>query len=266
MTQAIRFVAGGVTLVYGSLQLVAAAFSMIGSVGMNAFGLLLTGVSSIQDGIAVLLDVIGSLGKGLVDMIMIPIKGIMSTVASMAEAVGATDIASGLRVGMDIADGLTEGWEHFGDTVRGSTFLEDAAQDAFREAEVFSTAASDLASQGLQNLSNPFASFDAELGSVTAQMQKAGAAAGAAAGETAGQAIGPAISASTKALKAIVVGTSEGEAFQNSILRGADPRLDGAKDQARTADATEQAADSLEEIESSLAGLNGGLGLATISV
>jgi hypothetical protein len=49
-------------------------------------------------------------------------------------------------------------------------------------------------------------------------------------------------------------------------MRGADPRLEGAKDQARTADAAEQSAESLEEIEASLAGLGGGIGLATISV
>jgi hypothetical protein len=75
-----------------------------------------------------------------------------------------------------------------------------------------------------------------------------------------------AVRASSESLRAIVAGTGEGEAFRNSIMRGADPRLEGAKDQARTADAAEQSAESLEEIEASLAGLGGGIGLATISV
>lgn len=54
----------------------------------------------------------------------------------------------------------------------------------------------------------------------------------------------------TDALKAIVVGTSEGEAFRNSLLRGADPRNAGDKDQSRTADATEETAAGVDELVS----------------
>jgi phage-related protein len=52
----------------------------------------------------------------------------------------------------------------------------------------------------------------------------------------------------TDALKAIVVGTSEGEAFRNSLLRGADPRNAGAEDEKRTADATEETAAGVDEL------------------
>ena len=52
----------------------------------------------------------------------------------------------------------------------------------------------------------------------------------------------------TEALKAIVVGTSEGEAFRNSLLRGADPRNAGHEDDARTADATEETAAGVGEL------------------
>lgn len=140
--------------------------------------------------------------------------------------------------------------------------MSSVTSDAGREAEVWGQAAADQLAEGVRNVSNPFAAFDREFASVTAQMQQAGAAAGTAAGESAGQAIGPAITASTQALSAIVLGTSEGEAFRNSILRGADPRNEGAKDGARTADATERTADAVEDLADNL----GGFGLAEIGV
>jgi hypothetical protein len=176
------------------------------------------------------------------------IQNTISVMADAAEALPGFDV--GLASSLRAAEGNMAG-------------LSSAAG---QEAAAWGQAAAENFGNGIQNLSNPLAAFDAEFASVTAQMQQAGAAAGVAAGETAGSAIGPAIAASTQALKAIVVGTGEGEAFRNAIARGADPRLEGAKDQARTADAAEQSADSLEEIEASLAGLGGGIGLATISV
>jgi hypothetical protein len=54
----------------------------------------------------------------------------------------------------------------------------------------------------------------------------------------------------TDALKAIVVGTSEGEAFRSSLLRGADPRNAGAEEEKRTADATEETAAGVDELVS----------------
>jgi hypothetical protein len=62
-------------------------------------------------------------------------------------------------------------------------------------------------------------------------------------------------------LKAIVVGSSEGESFRNSIMRGADPRLDVKEDAKRTADNTERAADTLDELAGNLTGF----GLATLT-
>lgn len=62
-------------------------------------------------------------------------------------------------------------------------------------------------------------------------------------------------------LRAIVVGTAEGESFRNSIMRGADPRLDVKEDAKRTADNTERAADALDEMASNLTVF----GLATLT-
>jgi hypothetical protein len=247
----LRTVVGGFTFIYGVLQLASAGLAAMGQIGMNAFGFLLKGLSAVQEGIAVLMDVIGMLGKFLVDMIMAPIKGIMSTVASMAEAVGATDIAADLRLGMKVADGLTEGWDKFGNVVRGTTFLEDAANDAFSEAGVYGAAADGLAASGIANVTNPFGAFDAALARANKDAADNAANGGKPGQPGAGpvaQAVGAAIRASSQELKAIVVGSSEGETFRNNILRGADPRLDVKDDAAATAQNTERSADALEDI------------------
>lgn len=174
------------------------------------------------------------------------IQNTISTMRAAAEALPGFDVglASSLRAAESTMAGLS--------TAAG------------QEAAIWGQAAADNFADGVRNMSDPFAAFDAEFASVTSQMQQAGAAAGTAAGAAAGEGISEAVRASGQALSAAIVGTSGGEAFRNSIMRGADPRLEGAKDQARTADATEQAAESLEEIEASLAGLGGGLGLATL--
>ena len=171
----------------------------------------------------------------------------LSAMADAAEALPGFDmgIAGGLRAASDSVNALSS-----------------AAGD---EAAAWGTAAAESFGDGVRNMTDPFAAFDAEFANVTAQMQQAGAAAGAAAGSTAADAIGPAIAASTQALKAIVVGSGEGEAFRNSILRGADPRHagDAAKE---TADNTERTADAVEDLADGLASVGGGFGLASISV
>jgi len=135
------------------------------------------------------------------------------------------------------------------------------------EAKIWGEAAAENFADGVRNMTDPFAAFDREFAKITEQMQQAGAAGGEAAGKAAGDAIAPAIAASGQALKAIIAGTGEGEAFRNALARGADPRLQGVKAAERTAEATEQSAESLEDIAASLSGLGGGgLGMATISV
>ena len=119
--------------------------------------------------------------------------------------------------------------------------------------------------QGANNFANPLQGFDARM--AQAQQQAAAAAvkplenAGAIAGASAGEQIRSAIKASSAELKAIVVGSSDGESFRNSIMRGADPRLDVKEDAKRTADNTERTADTLDELAGNLTGF----GLATLT-
>lgn len=58
------------------------------------------------------------------------------------------------------------------------------------------------------------------------------------------------VQVNSEALKAIVAGTSEGEAFRNSLIRGADPRNAGDENQERTAEATEATAAGIDELVS----------------
>ncbi|NBW15867.1 MAG: hypothetical protein EBR82_48560 [Caulobacteraceae bacterium] len=170
------------------------------------------------------------------------LQNMLSAMAAAAEALPGYDagIASGLRAAEQSVSGLS--------TAAGA------------EAALWGQAAADNFANGVQNITDPFAAFDAEFSSVTAQMQQAGAAAGTSAGES----ISRQLAASTQALKAIVVGTSEGEAFRNSIMRGADPRLEGDA-QKETAENTGEMVDQLDELNGNLAGA-GGFGVASITV
>jgi len=146
--------------------------------------------------------------------------------------------------------------------------LRDAQQSAAslsssagQEAAIWGQAAADNFAAGVENMSNPYAAFDREFARVQAQMEQAGATAGVAAGDN----IAAAVRASSESLNAMVVGTSAGEEFANSIMRGFDPRLEGDKNAERTADASERTADGVEDLANELAGV-GSLGVATIAV
>jgi hypothetical protein len=156
------------------------------------------------------------------------LQNMLSAMADAAEALPGIDV------------GLSSSLRSAADSVSG---LSTAAGD---EAALWGQAAADNFAAGVQNISDPFAAFDAEFASVTSQMQQAGAAAGASAGES----ISSQLAASTQALKAVVVGTSEGEAFRNNLIRGADPRLAGGEEEKRTADATEETAAGVDELVS----------------
>jgi hypothetical protein len=120
----------------------------------------------------------------------------------------------------------------------------------------------------LDNFANPLQGFDQKMADAQRQAAESAVkpveAAATVAGQIAGDQITKAISASSQALKAIVVGTSEGEAFRNSIMRGADPRLEGDA-QKETAENTGEMVDQLDELNGSLGG-SGGFGLAAITV
>lgn len=190
---------------------------------------------------------IGQMFSEIFSVIMTGASRVMRSMASLAEAAGFTGKAQSLREGArgisEIARGAREMGEMYG----------DAAAQSFQNA--------------VGNVGSPFAAFDAELAAAQQSAQESVVAAAVMPAINAAAAVlSDAISASTKDLKAIVVGSSEGESFRNSIMRGADPRLDVKEESRRTADATEHSADKLDEIASALGPGGGGFALASITV
>lgn len=118
--------------------------------------------------------------------------------------------------------------------------------------------------RGVANLENPLQDFDRRMREAQGNATQAAMPQMQSAAQAAGESIAAAIGASTKELNAVVVGSSEGEALRNSILRGADPRLEGGNEAKRTADATERTADGIEDLAANMQG--GGFGQAQIAM
>jgi hypothetical protein len=213
LATAIRGIAGAVTFLYGTFQVLSSFVGVFIQGALKAF--------------SAVTEAIGNM---------------LSAMADAAEALPGMDLglSTSLRSAADSVSGLS--------TAAGS------------EAALWGQAAAENFANGMRNMSDPFAAFDAEFASVTAKMEQAGAAAGGAAGAE----ISKSIRASGQALKAMVVGTSEGEAFANALERGGDPRqqVDAAKE---TADNTAEMVDQLDELNGAVADF-GGFGVAAITV
>lgn len=191
---------------------------------------------------------IGQMFSNVFSIILSGVMRVMRSMAQLAEAAGFTDLAASLS--------------------EGSRGAAELAQGAAQMGEMYGEAAASTFDQAVQNMANPFAAFDREF--ANAQTEAAAAAAeksATTAAATAGKTISNAIAVSMQELKALVVGTSGGESFRNSILRGSDPRLTGADAAKETADNTERTAEAVEELPDALASaMGGGLGLASITV
>ena len=222
------------TMAYGLVQ---ALRMVVGAVT------LLTGIFQLFQALG---SQIGQMFSEVFAVILSGVTRVMRSMAELAEAAGFDGLSASLAEGARGAGQLARGARQMG--------------------EMYGAAAADTFNRAVENMANPFGAFDREF--ARAQQE---AAAGAAervanASVTAGETIKNAIAASTQELKAIVLGTSGGESFRNSILRGADPRLSGADAAKETADNTEEMVDQLDELPDRLAqAMGGGIGLATIT-
>lgn len=212
---------------------------------------LVVGAATLLTGIFQVFQALGSqIGQMFSEVFAVILSGVTRVMRSMAELAEAA--------GFDgLSASLAEGARGAGQLARGARQM----------GEMYGAAAADTFNRAVENMSNPFGAFDREF--ARAQQQAAAASADGVAGAaaTAGDTIKNAIAASTQELKAIVLGTSGGESFRNSILRGADPRLSGADAAKETADNTEEMVDQLDELPDRLAqAMGGGIGLATITV
>lgn len=217
-----------------------------------------------------------SYAKLLADVFTVALKGLV-IVGSVL--VGSFQILRAVLLGIasagTIAFGaLTEAigrmLEFLGKIVPGLADVGRGIADFGVETQRFGDAIADQAEQslrqGVRNFENPLQGFDQKMAAAQEAARNAAVLPVQAAAAAAGASIADAIRASSKDLKAIVVGTSEGESFRNSLMRGADPRFDVKEESRRTADATERTADAVEELASAGGGGGGVLGLSIASI
>jgi len=168
---------------------------------------------------------IGQMFNEVFSLILSGVSRVMKSMAALAEAAGFEGLA----------DSLAE----------GSRGAREMARGAAEMGQMYGEEAANSFAAGVQNIANPFAAFDAGFAQAQADAQAASAAQ---AGSAAGQSIGSAIKAASSELRALVVGSSEGQSFRNSLARGGDPRLAGGDAAKATADNTERTADGVEDV------------------
>jgi hypothetical protein len=263
-TATLRYVAAAVTTIYGMFQLL--------------WGILATGESLLQQHLVApmfrfLADWSGAIGafitklengfRQVLQVLTYPIQELLKLLGTALDKIGQSGLADQLRGTANSMATLASRDSGAGAGVANS------ADWARKMADAADQAAGDLAQQaaqsiqdGLNNIENPFQAWDETMLQVMNKAREEAAKVEDAL-KSGGEKASQAIAASSKELKAIVVGTSEGEAFRNALARGADPRLDGKEDAKRAADAGERTADEIEGLREDLA-MN--FGLAAIQV
>jgi hypothetical protein len=263
-TAALRYVSAAVTTIYGMFQLL--------------WGILATGESLLQRHLVApmfrfLADWSGAIGtfitklengfRQVLQVLTYPIQELLKLLSTALDKIGQSGLADQLRGTANSMATLSSRDSGAGAGVANS------ADWARKMADAADQAAGDLAQQaaqsiqdGLNNIENPFQAWDETMLQVMNKAREEAAKVEDAL-KSGGEKASQAIAASSKELKAIVAGTSEGEAFRNALARGADPRLDGKEDAKRAADAGERTADEIEGLREDLA-MN--FGLAAIQV
>jgi len=145
--------------------------------------------------------------------------------------------------------GISDAATQVGETVRGfrSGLDQSIAKSAKQTGENFSAMLDGKAKQSGETLAGPLVT---QLNQLEQMAKNAAASVDTSAAKLESTKVQTQVTVNTEALKAIVAGTSEGEAFRNSLIRGADPRNAGNEDQGRTADATEETAAGVDELVS----------------
>ena len=262
-TKTLRLMAGGVTAVYGTFQLlwgvlmkgegllqkhlVAPMFTFLAewAVAMGAF------ITDFEHSIRTMLSSLTFLHQEMLRLM-----------ASGLEKIGQGGLAAQLRKVADDLANLGKGDSGAGAAIAAKKDdWKGAARNAADLADVLGKDAGAAIQKGIDNINNPFRAWDEKfLELLNKAREDAGKVEEAL--EAGADAVAASVAASTKELKAIVVGSAEGESFRNSLARGGDART--AKDHAaETADNTGRAADEIEGLREDMAGI---FGLAAIQV
>jgi hypothetical protein len=188
---------------------------------------------------------IGQIFNEAFAIILRGVARVMKSMATLAEAAGFEGLAASLAEGSQGARELAAGAANM-----GRMYGEQAGQTFAQAAE---------------NMGNPFGAFDSEFANAQREAAATVAKDIAQTGPTAAKAVSDAVKVSMQELKALVAGTSGGESFRNSILRGSDPRLSDDAPAKKTADNTERTADGVEDLPDALAAsLGQQFGLASL--
>jgi hypothetical protein len=215
-----------------------------------------------------------SYAQFLADAFTLALKGLV-IVGSVL--VGSFQMLRGVLLGIGAAgtvafgvltEAIGESLKFLGKIIPGLAEVGSAVAKFGVDTQQFGDALADKAEisfmQGVRNFENPLQGFDEKMRQAQENARNSVVPPVQEAAEVAGQTIASAITASSKELKAIVLGTAEGESFRNTLMRGGDPRADIKEESRRTADATERTADAVEDLAA--AGGPGGFGLAAITV
>ena len=262
-TATLRYLSAAVTTIYGLFQLL--------------WGILATGEALLQRHLVApmfrfLADWSGAIGafitklesgfRQVLQVLTYPIQELLKLLGTALDKIGQSGLADQLRGTANSMATLSQRDSGAGAAVANSSDWARGMADAAEQA------ANDLAAQaaqsiqdGLNNIENPFQAWDDTMLQTIRQASEEAAKVEDAL-KTGGAAASKSLAASSKELKALVVGTAEGESFRNLLARGGDART--AKDHAAdTADNTERAADEIEGLREDLA-MN--FGLAAIQV
>jgi hypothetical protein len=191
---------------------VASLFASVGRTLEAAFGLLILGITGPIEGLLFAIKKIG-------DAAFLDTSGIDATVQQMT--------AFNKQVSKDIDKNFAKAGENF-----KAAFADDVAPAA---GAAIATPLTD-AVKGFRDAARKAA---ASIDKSTTQQARA-------------PVVAATLRVSSSDLRAVVVGTAEGEAFRNAVARGSDPRLDVKDDAKRAADAAEEGARHLEEIAKNL--------------
>jgi len=247
-TASLRYVSAAVTTIYGGFQLL--------------WGRLATGQALLQQYLVApmfrfLADWSGAIGafinklesgfRTVIESLTWPIQELLKLMADGLDKIGQSGLAEQLRGTAQSMSTLSERSSGAGDAIANSAdWARGMADAAEQSAATLAAQAVTAMDDGLRSITNPFESFDNTMAQVRADAKKAAEEVenGLKAG---GEGVRAAVAASSKDLKAVVVGTTEGESFRNLLARGGDARLSGdpAKD---TAENTERAADGIEDL------------------
>jgi hypothetical protein len=262
-TATLRYLSAAVTTIYGLFQLL--------------WGILATGEALLQRHLVApmfrfLADWSGAIGafitklesgfRQVLQVLTYPIQELLKLLGTALDKIGQSGLADQLRGTANSMATLSQRDSGAGAAVANSSDWARGMADAAEQA------ANDLAAQaaqsiqdGLNNIENPFQAWDDTMLQTIRQASEEAAKVEDAL-KTGGAAASKSLAASSKELKALVVGTAEGESFRNLLARGGDART--AKDHnAEIADETKRTADEIEGLREDMA-MN--FGLAAIQV